>query len=104
MPVSPEQEVLCECLEKGEPRNARSSNTCSVSEHQTLGHVSARRTSERMALNAASLTGRTSIRRISALQAKHFMCGPDPSCSRARKPTAGPIEVALYRHGLLLGR
>src|SRR6185369_8165147 len=51
------------------------------------------------------LSGQTSVRRISALHAKHFMCAPSPPVADTlMKPTLHPSEVAPYRRGSLLGR
>src|SRR3954452_801513 len=51
------------------------------------------------------LSGQTSVRRISALHAKHFISAPwPPVADTLIKPTLRPSEVAPYRCGSLLGR
>ena len=51
------------------------------------------------------LSGQTSVRRISALHAKHFISAPGPPVADTlMKPTLRPSEVAPYRCGSLLGR
>src|SRR6476469_4029346 len=51
------------------------------------------------------LSGQTSVSRISALHAKHFISAPGPLVADTlMKPTLRPSEVAPYRCGSLLGR
>jgi hypothetical protein len=64
-------------LGRNDDRQVRDWHPLAV-EDQTLGRVSAGRTSEGVTLNAVVLSGQTSVRRISALHAKHFMCAPGP--------------------------
>ena len=51
------------------------------------------------------LSGQTSVKRISALHAKHFISAPGPPVADAlMRPTVRPSEVTPYRCGSLLGR